>query len=119
MKQIIAILAALLWLQSINAQQWVQVWGDEFNTPALPELTVGTDHASHLLQVSIRTGSSEHVTLSVCNLFGSTMATLHAGELDPGTHQFQYQADGSLPGGLYLLRAQTPKGESFTKFILY
>lgn len=85
----------------------------------LPELTVGTDHASHLLQVSIRTGSREHVTLSVCNLFGSTMATLHAGELDPGTHQFQYQADGSLPGGLYLLRTQTPKGESFTKFILY
>ncbi len=39
MSKLLAVLVMLFFLVSISAQNYVQVWGDEFNTPGLPDST--------------------------------------------------------------------------------
>ncbi|HRW78140.1 MAG TPA: S8 family peptidase, partial [Candidatus Sabulitectum sp.] len=56
--------------------------------------------------------------VSVYDVSGRTVSTVHSGSLQVGSHMFQWQVPGDLGNGIYLVRASTSAGTSVSRMTL-
>lgn len=56
--------------------------------------------------------------VSVYDVSGRTVSTVHSGSLQGGSHMFQWQVPGDLGNGIYLVRASTSAGTSVSRMTL-
>ncbi|MEM1093504.1 MAG: T9SS type A sorting domain-containing protein [Bacteroidota bacterium] len=67
--------------------------------------------------ISVGLSAPDRVALTVYNLLGQRVATLHDGLLAVGEHTFDFQGDG-LPNGVYVYRLSTSAGSSTRQMVL-
>jgi hypothetical protein len=55
-------------------------------------------------------GNSEMTTITISDIFGRTIATLHSGMMTEGTHSVQFSAQAlNLSSGVYMYTVETPR----------
>jgi hypothetical protein len=59
----------------------------------------------------------DHATLSVFNIIGQKVMTLLDGEVEPGHHAVQFEAEG-LASGIYICSLSTSTGEGRRSMVL-
>jgi len=67
--------------------------------------------------ISVGLITPDRVTLTVYNLLGQRVATLHDGLLSVGDHTFDFRSDG-FSNGVYLYRLSTSAGSSTRQMVL-
>ena len=56
--------------------------------------------------------------VTVYDVAGRTVSSVHTGQLDSGSHMFSWNVPGELGSGLYMVRASTPSGTSVSRMTL-
>lgn len=92
---------------------WSFTTGPTPTLPANPRLAAAP--TANGAQITISLDAAADVTVSVCNIAGRTVATLHPGQLPAGVHPLLWNgmsANGThVPSGTYLLQVQAASAD--------
>ena len=92
------------------------------NEPATPlSFSIGAAYPNPFnpsVTIPLELSQRNTVTLSLFDLTGRQIAQVFSGELDPGTHDIQFEAPASLAAGMYLLRARSGASSRTQKLLL-
>ena len=111
---------------SAGLARWDQgstgVVDDPVPAPAAPTLAVWPNPANPRFNVELRMPSAQPVRLTVLDVSGRHLATLHEGALDEGDHVFTWDgrddAGRPLASGVYLLGLTGPAGSQGKRLVL-
>ncbi len=71
-------------------------------------------HASFSLYVPM----AQTVSLNVYDVAGRAVASVHNGDINPGSHNFMWNIPGNLANGLYFVRVSGPSGAAVSRLTL-
>jgi serine protease AprX len=62
--------------------------------------------------ITLYSGAETHGTVSVYDLAGRSIATVHSGEVPRGSNSFSWTVPGGVSNGVYFIKATTPFGQT-------
>ncbi len=62
--------------------------------------------------ISLYSGAATNGTISLYDLAGRNIATVHSGEIPRGSNSFSWTVPGGMSNGVYFLKATTPFGQT-------
>jgi len=62
--------------------------------------------------ITLYSGTATDATISVYDLAGRNIATVHSGEVPRGSNSFSWTVPGGMSNGVYFIKAGTPFGET-------
>ena len=80
--------------------------------PALSLSRITPNPVTGSALMTLYSGAPTEATISVYDLAGRNIATVHSGELTSGSHSFSWTVPAGVGNGVYFIRARTPFGEA-------
>ncbi|MCF8231320.1 MAG: T9SS type A sorting domain-containing protein [Bacteroidales bacterium] len=74
--------------------------------------------SQRVFNIRLKTEETFEGAISVFNTFGKKVADIYAGDLNPGTHEFDWIPGKKIAPGMYFIRITTSDG-TIMKKILY
>ncbi len=100
----------------------VPIGEEESGAPAEPAAMVlsgvSPNPAGSHARFSLYIPASGSVTVSILDIAGRTVASVHGGELTSGSHSFLWNVPEAMSNGLYFIRAEGPGGQAISRMTL-